>query len=68
MKTFVTNSSGKKCQEMYDVIFWVPGNRRNPVGERRWESLKEAKGDAKMLREKYHYETSIIPILVPVAE
>lgn len=68
MKTFVTDSQGRKCQEMYDVVFWVPGNRRNPVGERRWESLNEAKDDAKMLHKKYHYETLISPMWVPVAE
>lgn len=68
MKTFVTDSQGRKCQEVYKVVFWVPGDRLNPVGERSWDSLKEAKGDAKYLHSKYRYETSIHPVWVPVAE
>ena len=66
MKTIVKHDDGKLFQVEYIVTFWVRGDRRNPIGERRFGSLMEAERDTSMLRKKYRYETAICEKHIPV--
>ena len=67
-KMFVTHDDGKLFQLEYSVCFWVLGDRRNPIGKRRFDTLAAAKRDAAMLRKKYHYGTSIFERHIPVSQ
>lgn len=66
MKTIVKHEDGKEFQVQYFVTFWVRGDRRNPINDRRHDTLAAAKRDASMLRKKYNYETMISESHIPV--
>lgn len=66
MKTIVKHEDGKLFQVEYIVTFWVRGDRRNPINDRRFDTLAAAKRDASMLHKKYNYDVIINTIHVPV--
>ncbi|MBF1762648.1 MAG: hypothetical protein HXP18_01745 [Veillonella sp.] len=66
VKIFVKHEDGKEFQVQYVVSFWVRGDRRNPINNRRHDTLTAGRRDASMLRKKYNYETMISESHIPV--